>query len=98
MLLAQEKYRRGGRWHTHIDYDAFQRLVSAWYATGAAFGSEDFCAPTPEWAVWGAEAAGFSPAEERGRRGGRALKAGAAGAGEGGAGEEAYVPSESGCG
>ena len=73
VLLAQRKYQReeaGGGWHTHIDYPKFQALVAQWYATGAEFGSEDFCAPTPAWAVWGAPEAGFSPAEERGRRGG----------------------------
>ena len=78
VLMAQFKYYHGeeGGWHTHIDYPKFQELVAKWYAGGADFGSEDFCAPTPAWAVWGAPEAGFSPAEERGRRGGRALAAG----------------------
>eukprot|EP00240_Pyramimonas_obovata_P002898 CAMPEP_0118947912 /NCGR_PEP_ID=MMETSP1169-20130426/46871_1 /TAXON_ID=36882 /ORGANISM="Pyramimonas obovata, Strain CCMP722" /LENGTH=659 /DNA_ID=CAMNT_0006894221 /DNA_START=62 /DNA_END=2041 /DNA_ORIENTATION=- len=65
VLLARKKtYLRDGVWHTWIDYDRFQDLVAA----GEPFGSEDYLAPTPSWAVYGAEEKGFNPAETRFRK------------------------------
>ncbi len=104
VLLAQEKYRApGGGWNTWVDYERFQDLVASWYAGGSAFGAEDFWAPAPAWAAYGAEEAGFDPEDRRWRRGDGA---GGDGGGEGGGGaragggkeEEPYAPSESGCG
>lgn len=34
-------------------------------AVGEPFGSEDYMAPTPEWAVYGALEGGFDPQEMR---------------------------------
>ena len=51
----------GGKWHTWIDYDKFQELIKS----GADFGSEDYMAETPAWAVFGSSEHGFDPIEQR---------------------------------
>jgi len=62
VLLAQKKLKVDGVWHTWIDYEKFSDLVN----TGKTdFGVEDYWAPTPAWAVWGAEEKGFDPEETR---------------------------------
>ncbi|KAK1256731.1 hypothetical protein QJS04_geneDACA024043 [Acorus gramineus] len=62
VLLAKvTKYKVNGRWHTWIDYDKFHDLV----ASGKPFSSEDYMAPTPLWAVYGAEEGGFDPDQSR---------------------------------
>ncbi|KAI9745745.1 MAG: hypothetical protein M1818_001281 [Claussenomyces sp. TS43310] len=66
VLIASARFRRHGRWHTRIDYDAFFRCLES----GAAFGPEDYVGPeTPEWATWGR--GGFDPRDERVDRKGR---------------------------
>ncbi len=55
---------RPRRWHTWIDYQRFQQLAAA----GAPFSAQDYMLPTPEWALWGSSAAGFSPADTRFRK------------------------------
>lgn len=72
VLLADERFLRkeDGRWCTLIDYDRFFDLLGA----GAEFGPEDYCAPTPEWALWGN--GGFDPADERVDRKGRPIEEG----------------------
>ncbi|KAH7673664.1 tRNA 4-demethylwyosine synthase (AdoMet-dependent) protein [Dioscorea alata] len=58
VLLAKvDKYKINGQWFTWIDYDRFHELV----ASGKPFKSEDYMAPTPTWAVYGAEEGGFDP-------------------------------------
>ena len=37
------------------------QLALAFASTGAEFGVEDYMAPTPDWAVYGATEAGFDP-------------------------------------
>ena len=69
VLSAQEKYRIEGIWHTHINYERFHELVQRFYSTGEVFGPEDFTAPTPDWAAWGSNEAGFAPSDVRWRRG-----------------------------
>jgi len=65
VLLARKKlYFRDGVWHTWINYDKFQDLV----ASGEKFRSEDYMAPTPSWAVYGAAEKGFNPNETRVRK------------------------------
>jgi tRNA wybutosine-synthesizing protein 1 len=59
ILLASKRFFIDGRWNTIIDYDQFFRLLEA----GEEFGPEDYCSPTPEWALWGN--GGFDPADER---------------------------------
>ncbi|KAK1256732.1 hypothetical protein QJS04_geneDACA024040 [Acorus gramineus] len=62
VLLAKvTKYKVNGRWHTWIDYGKFHDLV----ASGKPFSSEDYMAPTPLWAVYGAEEGGFDPDQSR---------------------------------
>ena len=61
VLIARRAFLRQGIWHTWIDYDRFHDL----YASGQPFSSEDYMAPTPEWAVYtpGAVDGGFDPNE-----------------------------------
>ncbi|KAG8377786.1 hypothetical protein BUALT_Bualt08G0069900 [Buddleja alternifolia] len=65
VLLAKvEKFKVDGQWFTWIDYDKFHDLVSA----GEPFTSKDYMAPTPSWAVYGAEEGGFDPQQLRFRK------------------------------
>ncbi|KAL2504096.1 S-adenosyl-L-methionine-dependent tRNA 4-demethylwyosine synthase [Abeliophyllum distichum] len=50
-----------GQWFTWIDYDKFHDLVTA----GEPFSTKDYMAPTPSWAVYGAEEGGFDPEQSR---------------------------------
>lgn len=59
ILLASKRFLIDEKWNTIIDYGEFFRLLEA----GADFGPEDYCSPTPEWALWGN--GGFDPADER---------------------------------
>jgi len=61
VLLAQKKYKINGRWHTWIDYDRFHELTQS----GEPFDAMDYLAPTPDWAMYGSEEAGFDPNETR---------------------------------
>ncbi|KEF53053.1 uncharacterized protein A1O9_10961 [Exophiala aquamarina CBS 119918] len=64
-LLASKRFRINQRWNTIIDYEKFFTLLDS----GADFGPEDYCAETPEWALWGN--GGFDPRDERVDRKGR---------------------------
>lgn len=68
VLLARSEFKIDGVWHTWIDYDKFHELATAQAKGGPAFGALDYCAPTPEWAWYGAPEAGFDPSEVRFRR------------------------------
>ncbi len=59
ILLASKRFLVDGRWNTIINYDQFFKLLEA----GGDFGPENYCSPTPEWALWGN--GGFDPADER---------------------------------
>jgi len=62
ILLARvDRFKKDGQWHTWIDYSRFRDLVSS----RKPFTSADYTAVTPDWAVYGAEEAGFDPDEER---------------------------------
>ena len=63
VLIARTKFKIDGAWHTWIDYDKFTAL----YNSGEPFSSLDYCAPTPQWAVYDENAAdgGFDPDETR---------------------------------
>ncbi|KAI5057384.1 hypothetical protein GOP47_0027399 [Adiantum capillus-veneris] len=61
LLADAKKFRLGGKWHTWIDYEKFHELVVA----GVSFGSKDYMAPTPGWAVFGSDEGGFDPSEVR---------------------------------
>ncbi|PLW21951.1 hypothetical protein PCANC_04400 [Puccinia coronata f. sp. avenae] len=62
VLAAHQKYYFDDQWHTWIDYDKFFELVES----GASqFDGLQYCAPTPEFALFGAPQAGFSPEDQR---------------------------------
>ncbi len=67
VLIARKEFLREGVWHTHIDDEKFFDLFEAFVHTGAQFTAQDYCAPTPAWAVYNAAAidGGFDPAETR---------------------------------
>lgn len=89
VLLAQKKFKIGGVWHTHIDYDRFHALAQRYYDSNGkeTFTSMDYLAPTPAWATYNAAEGGFDPIEMRWRR-----------KQDGGVAEIEYKASESGCG
>ncbi|CAK9176361.1 unnamed protein product [Ilex paraguariensis] len=62
VLLAKvEKFKINGQWFTWIDYEKFHDLV----ASGRPFNSKDYMAPSPSWAVYGADEGGFDPGQSR---------------------------------
>ena len=63
VLIAHHDFRVDGQWHTWVDFDRFTELAKA----GQPFGSKDYMAPTPAWAVYDPDATdgGFDPAETR---------------------------------
>lgn len=76
VLISDKKLKSAdGTWNTWIDYPKFQELVRRYKEEGVEFGVEDYCAPTPSWAVFGAAEAGFSPNETRVRNKGKYSKA-----------------------
>jgi tRNA wybutosine-synthesizing protein 1 len=97
LLARKDKFLVDGAWHTHIDFERFQRLVERFYATGEAFRSEDYMLRTPDWALYGAREGGFSPVDTRWYRNGSGPDAAAAAAEAAGA-PPPYKPSASGCG
>ena len=73
ILLASERFRVDGKWHTLIDYDRFFQLLEEKGPDGE-FSPEDYMGPpTPEWATWGQ--GGFDPRDQRVDRKGRAIEA-----------------------
>ena len=68
ILISDTKLKVDGTWHTWIDYPKFHECVAAYHADGTTFTTMDYAAPTPPWAVYGAEEEGFDPAETRWRR------------------------------
>ncbi|KAI0220642.1 Fe-S oxidoreductase [Massospora cicadina] len=61
ILVAHKKFKRGDGWYTWIDYDRFHDLVHS----KAHFTSLDYCAKTPDWALFGSEERGFAPTDTR---------------------------------
>lgn len=61
VLIAKNKFKVEGKWHTWIDYDKFHELVDS----GEKFSSDDYMSATPEWAVFGSDHRGFDPSETR---------------------------------
>jgi tRNA wybutosine-synthesizing protein 1 len=60
-LLANKRFKIDDQWHTWIDYDRFHELVNS----GKDFDAMDYAAPTPSWALYGSDEAGFDPKETR---------------------------------
>lgn len=65
ILISDVKLKKDGVWHTWIDYPKFNQLVTRYYESGEMFTDMDYTAPTPSWAVYGAEEEGFDPVETR---------------------------------
>ncbi|PFH61569.1 hypothetical protein XA68_16992 [Ophiocordyceps unilateralis] len=72
VLLASERFRVGGVWHTHIDYDRFFDLLEERGPDGDWTPEDYMGAPTPEWALWGN--GGFDPRDQRVDRKGRSME------------------------
>jgi len=73
ILLASERFRVDGKWHTLIDYDRFFELLEEKGPDGD-FTPEDYMGPpTPEWATWGQ--GGFDPRDQRVDKKGRPIEA-----------------------
>jgi tRNA wybutosine-synthesizing protein 1 len=69
ILLASDRFKVDGKWHTRIDYARFFELLES----GEEFRPEDYIGPeTPEWATWGN--GGFDPRDQRVDRKGRAIE------------------------
>ena len=62
VLIALSKYKLNGIWHTWIDYDKFADLA---LSGRTDFTPEEYWAPTPEWAIYGADERGFDPEQVR---------------------------------
>ena len=65
ILIASKRFLIDNKWHTRINYEKFFELLEG----GAEFGPQDYCAETPEWAMFGS--GGFDPRDERVDRKGR---------------------------
>ena len=65
VLIALRKFHVNGQWHTWIDYEKFADLA---LSGRTDFGAEEYWAPTPEWAVYGADERGFDPEQVRHHR------------------------------
>lgn len=70
ILLAHKRFFIDGAWNTWIDYSKFNQLITEYYQSGGTqtFSSLDYVAPTPTWAVYGADERGFNPNDTRFRR------------------------------
>ncbi|OTB08221.1 hypothetical protein M426DRAFT_317334 [Hypoxylon sp. CI-4A] len=73
VLIASERFRVDGKWHTRIDYQRFFELLEERGADGD-WTPEEYMGPeTPEWATWGN--GGFDPRDQRVDRKGRKIEA-----------------------
>lgn len=67
VLVANTKFLVDGKWWTWIDYPKFHSLIKLYQESDGKekFSATDYMAPTPAWAVFGAEERGFDPKEVR---------------------------------
>jgi len=54
-----------GTWNTWIDYPKFHDLERAYVEHGTPFTVQDYAAPCPDWALFGAREDGFDPVDTR---------------------------------
>lgn len=66
ILLASDRFKVDGRWHTRINYDRFFELLEKEKTEGISFRPEDYMRETEEWALWGN--GGFDPNDQRVRK------------------------------
>ncbi|KAK9417760.1 putative tRNA 4-demethylwyosine synthase (AdoMet-dependent) [Seiridium unicorne] len=72
VLIASERFRKDGKWHTRIDYQKFFEILEEKGADGD-WRPEDYMGDaTPEWATWGN--GGFDPRDQRVDRKGRPIE------------------------
>ncbi|CAI4216909.1 unnamed protein product [Parascedosporium putredinis] len=72
VLIASDRFRVDGKWHTKIDYERFFQLLEERGADGDWTPEEYMGEETPEWATWGN--GGFDPRDERVDRKGRKIE------------------------
>ncbi|KAI4869576.1 radical SAM superfamily-domain-containing protein [Hypoxylon rubiginosum] len=72
VLLASDRFKVDGRWHTRIDYQRFFELLEERGADGDWTPEEYMGSETPEWATWGN--GGFDPRDTRVDRKGRKIE------------------------
>ena len=72
VLIASERFRVDGKWHTHIDYQRFFELLEERGPDGEWTPEDYMGPPTPEWALWGN--GGFDPRDDRVDRKGRKME------------------------
>ncbi|KAH7328112.1 flavodoxin and radical SAM domain protein [Stachybotrys elegans] len=72
ILLASERFKVDGKWHTHIDYQKFFELLEERGPDGDWTPEDYMGPPTPEWALWGN--GGFDPRDDRVDRKGRKIE------------------------
>jgi tRNA wybutosine-synthesizing protein 1 len=89
LLAREDKFKVEGVWHTWIDYEKFNQLITRYYDSDGkiSFTGQDYMAHTPSWALYQSEEKGFDPVENRWRRNRKGEKV-----------ERDYKSSESGCG
>jgi tRNA wybutosine-synthesizing protein 1 len=70
VLLAHKKFLIDNQWHTWIDYQKFNQLITDYYQSNGSktFSSLDYIDLTPKWAVFGSNERGFDPDETRFRK------------------------------
>jgi tRNA wybutosine-synthesizing protein 1 len=61
ILIGSNQFKIDGEWHTHIDYAKFFELLKS----GRKFDKLEYISKTPDWALWGSDAAGFNPVDTR---------------------------------
>ncbi|XXG98429.1 exocyst complex component exo84 [Hypoxylon texense] len=72
VLIASDRFKVDGKWHTRIDYQRFFELLEERGADGD-WTPEEYMGPeTPEWATWGN--GGFDPRDTRVDRKGRKIE------------------------
>lgn len=63
VLIASDRFKVNGKWHTRIDYQRFFELLEQEKEDGTPFTPEDYMMETEEWAYFGN--GGFNPEDER---------------------------------
>ncbi|EAN76567.1 radical SAM domain protein, putative [Trypanosoma brucei brucei TREU927] len=64
ILLAQNRFKVDGVWHTWIDFDKFNAMVLD-PAVRPRIVADGYLRPTPDWALPDSQSAGFDPAQCR---------------------------------
>ena len=70
VLICNKKLFINNKWHTWINYEKFNQLFQKYNNTKGQFKYkiEDYCAETPNWALYDSKEEGFDPNEQRFRK------------------------------